>query len=265
MDNNLNARLLVSVIIPTFNRQNFIEDTIYSVINQTYLNWELILVDDGSKDKTIEIIEKFIIDEKRIKFFKRERLPKGANTCRNVGIEKANGKYIIFLDSDDLLNSFCLKQRVAQINKYPKYDLLIFQMICFNSIKNDAKLLWNISSYENDLSRFVKLDSVWHTTGPIWKKKAILNIEGFDEKLSCWQDVDVHISALLNELQYLKFFNFLSIKKNDEAFTPSVSEFATVTREPLGVVGLITPWNDPMVVSVWKLVFMIPIRHQMKL
>ena len=91
---------LVSVIIPTFNSEKYISDTIISVQNQTYKNWEMLLVDDGSTDETQTIITSFLTD-KRIQFYSLEK-NSGTGVARNLGVSKAAGKYISFLDADDL-------------------------------------------------------------------------------------------------------------------------------------------------------------------
>lgn len=90
---------LVSVVVPVYNAEKFIKDTIQTVKNQTYKNWELILVDDCSTDNSVDIINENM--EERIKLVKLE-INSGAAICRNKGIEKAKGRYIVFLDSDDL-------------------------------------------------------------------------------------------------------------------------------------------------------------------
>ena len=102
---------LVSIIIPSFNSETYISETIDSILNQTYPYWEAIVVDDGSSDETCSIVKRYSQNDKRIQLFLRVSTAKGASVCRNIGIEKAIGKYIIFLDSDDLLAPFCLKER----------------------------------------------------------------------------------------------------------------------------------------------------------
>lgn len=92
---------LVSIITPTFNAEKYIRETLQSVINQSYQNWEMILADDASTDNTVVIIEEFAQKDSRIKLF---RLPKnyGNGFARNAALEKASGKYIAYLDADDL-------------------------------------------------------------------------------------------------------------------------------------------------------------------
>jgi glycosyltransferase involved in cell wall biosynthesis len=92
---------LVSIIIPTYNTEKFIRATLQSVQNQTYQNWEMILVDDASIDKTVSVIEEFAKNDSRIKLFKLEK-NSGNGFARNIAVEKAVGKYIAYLDADDL-------------------------------------------------------------------------------------------------------------------------------------------------------------------
>lgn len=91
---------LVSIIMPSFNTAKYIEESIKSVLAQTYTNWELIIVDDCSTDNTDEIVQPFLSDD-RIKYFKNEK-NSGAAVSRNKALREANGKWIAFLDSDDL-------------------------------------------------------------------------------------------------------------------------------------------------------------------
>ena len=94
------GRDLVSIIMPSYNTAQYIADSINSVINQTYENWELIIVDDCSTDNTDEIVNEFLKD-KRIKYFKNEK-NSGAAISRNKALREAKGRWIAFLDSDDL-------------------------------------------------------------------------------------------------------------------------------------------------------------------
>jgi glycosyltransferase involved in cell wall biosynthesis len=107
-----------SIVIPTFNRAHVIEKAIQSVINQTFTDWELIIIDDGSKDNTTAVIGKFKNDKIKYNYQKNTERSK----ARNNGIELAKGKYICFLDSDDEycahhLNSF---YKFIEANAYPK-------------------------------------------------------------------------------------------------------------------------------------------------
>ena len=96
----MSSKDLVSVITACYNSENYILETISSVLNQTYQNWELILVDDCSTDNTISIVKEFIRADKRIKLLQLTK-NSGAAVARNTAIREANGTFIAFLDSDD--------------------------------------------------------------------------------------------------------------------------------------------------------------------
>lgn len=109
---------LVSIIMPTYNCENFIKNSIKSVMDQTYENWELIIIDDCSTDKTVKIIEEYLFD-KRIKFSENYK-NSGAAITRNRAIKKASGKWIAFLDGDDTWKKEKLEKQIKfmQANGY---------------------------------------------------------------------------------------------------------------------------------------------------
>jgi len=111
---------LVSIIIPTFNSEKFISEAILSVQKQSYLNWEIILIDDCSTDATLSIVSKIALNEKRIKHFKLA-VNSGTGVARNAALASAKGKYIAFLDADDLWkpNKLALQLRFMQTNNLP--------------------------------------------------------------------------------------------------------------------------------------------------
>ena len=92
---------LVSVIMPAFNSEDYILESIYSVINQTYVNWELLVIDDKSSDGTVNLVEKNFENEVRIKVLSA-KVNGGPGIARNIGIASAKGRWLAFLDSDDI-------------------------------------------------------------------------------------------------------------------------------------------------------------------
>jgi teichuronic acid biosynthesis glycosyltransferase TuaG len=95
-----NSASVVSIITPTYNSERFISRTILSVINQTYSNWEMIIVDDYSSDNSVDIVNDYIAKDTRIKLIKLP-INSGAGVARNAGIKASSGRFIAFLDSDD--------------------------------------------------------------------------------------------------------------------------------------------------------------------
>ncbi len=192
---------LISIIIPTFNREIFLKEAISSIIAQTYENWELLIIDDGSVDNSKTVVKNFKDD--RIKYFERERLPKGASTCRNIGIQKSTGDYLIFLDSDDLLAHYCLKDRITHFEAQISLDYLVFNGAFFEKKPGDNDVLWNKFTNTDDLTRFYSGDPIWQTTGAIWKRNSIINYKlFFDEKAQSSQDWEFHIKALQKKMIY---------------------------------------------------------------
>jgi glycosyltransferase involved in cell wall biosynthesis len=112
---------LVSIIIPTYNRADLIGETIQSVVDQSYKNWELIVVDDGSEDHTEEVIKKFNISA--ISYYKIEHCGR-LGQVRNIGIKAAKGEYIAFLDSDDIWLPQKLEYQLALLDQYPNASFI---------------------------------------------------------------------------------------------------------------------------------------------
>lgn len=194
----------VSIITPSFNRAYIIGETAESIFNQTYPNWEWVIVDDGSTDNSWEIIQEYAAKDERVKVFKREREPKGACVCRNTAVEKCTGDYLIFLDTDDLLAPYCLEQRVKAIEERQDCDFVIFPMLIFKKKPDDMMILWNVDTDEDDLNRILKGDPICQGTGTIWKKRAFQEIGMWKEDLMLWQDIELHIRSLLWPLKFAK-------------------------------------------------------------
>ena len=135
--------LLISVIIPCYNRANVISKAIESVINQTVNEWELIIVDDGSTENVKEVINPFLKDD-RIKYLYQEN--KGVSTARNYGVNNSQGNFIVFLDSDDFLYQNALSFYYNEITKNPEIHLCFSNYFSENKIKGlntDNKLFRN--------------------------------------------------------------------------------------------------------------------------
>ncbi|GAF64969.1 putative glycosyltransferase [Bacillus sp. TS-2] len=127
-------RPLVSIVTPVFNSEKFIGEMIKSVQQQTYKQWELIMVDDCSTDRSEEIINKIIQEDERIKLISLKE-NKGAAIARNTAIQEARGKYLAFLDSDDLWLPQKLEKQVQFMEKH-KY---VFSFTAYRLIKEDGE------------------------------------------------------------------------------------------------------------------------------
>lgn len=115
----MNNHAKVSVVMPAYNAELFIEDSIRSVIRQTFQEWELIVIDDGSCDDTSRIVSELASTDERIKFYHNDR-NSGASYTRNRAISLATGEWIAFLDSDDLWREDKLEKQVALSEEHPE-------------------------------------------------------------------------------------------------------------------------------------------------
>ncbi len=205
-NNYMERKILVSIIIPVHNRPSLIRDTLFSIQSQTYSYWEAIVIDDNSTDSTIAVVLELSENDKRIKIYKKNRFDQiGANASRNIGLKRSKGKYVIFLDSDDLLSPDCLFNRINAIESMPDLDFVVFQCQLFKKIINDSNVIWNIL-YKNidDLDRFLSLDTPWSIVSPIWKRNVFEKIGFFDCNLLSWHDWELHVRALSSGLKYKK-------------------------------------------------------------
>ncbi len=183
--------------MPSFNKAKYISESVNSVMNQTYTNWELIIVDDCSNDESQELIKSFASKYDNIKaYFNPEN--KGANYCRNFGIENANGSYIVFLDADDLLTIHCIEDRMKMMNENITLDFCVFTMGVFNKKIGDSNMKWKPSS-KIPLNDFLSHQLPWAILQPIWKTDFLRSLGGFNEDFKRMQDVELHTRALLAE------------------------------------------------------------------
>lgn len=140
---------IISIIIPIYNSEKYLEECLNSVTSQSYKNIELVLVDSGSSDKSIDIINKYIEADKRICLYKTDK--KGVSSARNLALEKAKGEYILFVDSDDLLSDSDALRRIIDI--IDSNDVIRYE----NNYLNDNKIDINNSleslknNYKNGL------------------------------------------------------------------------------------------------------------------
>lgn len=119
---------MVSIIIPTYNRAGTLARAIQSVIVQSYSDWELIIIDDGSTDNTEELVKSFIEQDKRIQYISFSE-NKGQAAARNKGIRASDGEYIAFQDSDDCWMPDKLQMQVSMMEEHLEYGLVYGQMV----------------------------------------------------------------------------------------------------------------------------------------
>ena len=137
---------LVSVIIPVYNTEKYIQETIESVLNQTYKTIEIIAVNDGSTDQSLEILEK-LKNKALNKIIIHNQKNQGQTKSRNNGVELANGKFLLFLDSDDKIDPTYIEKCVSLLNQKKTIDL-VYTKTCFFDQKQGE---WNLGKNEKKL------------------------------------------------------------------------------------------------------------------
>ncbi len=195
---------LVSIVVPTRDRAELVQETVASVAAQDYSNWELIVIDDRSSDDTVVTLQEIARSDSRVLVKRREATSPGAPSCRNEGASLARGEYLIFLDSDDLLAPACLSGRLSALHDHSDLDFIVFQTELFQKQPGDQALLWNAHTDENDLDRFLRLDTPWSATGPIYRREYWDKSGGWDRRLVCWQDWELHSRLVASHARYLK-------------------------------------------------------------
>ena len=191
---------LVSVIIPTYNRKNTIMKATKSVLNQTYKNIEVIIVDDASTDGTENLFKENI--DKRVRFY-RYTENKGACYARNYGVEHANGRYIAFQDSDDEW----LDEKIEKQLKYLKQKNADFVFCGMNRTSKNKKFYYPERGFDNNKDAFIQiLDANRASTQTMLMKKEIFETIKFDILFKRFQDWDFALQVAKNgyKMYYLE-------------------------------------------------------------
>lgn len=192
---------LISIIVPIYNTEKYLNRCIDSIINQTYKNLEIVLVDDGSTDKSGVICDDYAKSDSRIKVIHKEN--GGVSSARNVGIDNATGEYIMFVDADDEL---CLNaiEYIMELSKKNNADLICFQMkelediddvnvnIFHKKIYSDIYI--NSSNISNGFFELYSNSNLFSPCNKLYKKSVVKNNNlKFDTKLSLLEDFEFNI------------------------------------------------------------------------
>ncbi|WP_167330294.1 glycosyltransferase family 2 protein [Flavobacterium denitrificans] len=198
--------ILISIIIPTYNRASILNQTLDSVLSQTYSNWECIVVDDGSSDDTEELLAQYCAKDSRFKYFKRPlETPKGGNVCRNLGFELSKGAFVKWLDSDDLLSADLLLSQISAAAKYleEKYVLITSKWNYFSETVDDVKPRIEKTNKNYDsgfslISDFGNFGTFLPSHVYLVRRELIQKSGLWNESLSINQDAEFFTRVLLN-------------------------------------------------------------------
>lgn len=203
---------LISIIVPVYNTENYLEKCLYSLVNQTYKNIEIIIIDDGSPDNSMNIIQKFVLADNRVKVISQKN--QGLSGARNTGMNNANGDYIMFIDSDDWIEIDTCEKAINASEKY-NADVVFWSYIKeFSDLQKDnylfdkTEIIWSEKNI-NQLSRRMvglvgdelanpqSIDNLVTAWGKLYKKSVIGDVRFTDTKIIGTEDALFNIEVFL--------------------------------------------------------------------
>lgn len=178
----------ISIVIPLYNKEQFINGTIQSILRQDFDDFEIVVINDGSKDGSCQVVNS--IKDDRIHLFTQEN--QGVSATRNNGIKKSNGKYVFFLDADDTLSDHALSVLYKAAENNPEADIVVAG---FNYRNNDGKIVRVFKNeelgYLKDPFKSIWLKRLFFRTGNILIRKSFLSdMPLFNEQLTIFEDYD---------------------------------------------------------------------------
>jgi glycosyltransferase involved in cell wall biosynthesis len=189
---------LVSIIVPVYNREELIEKTLHSIKKQSYVNWECILVDDGSYDNTVKIIKEIIEKDSRFRLIQRPlSYIKGANSCRNIGFQASKGDYVNWFDSDDIMHEDFISTKLIAFKNDNTVDLVLSKTV---KVSKDGKVYEDRTHLTNNLLEdYITRKVSWYLPDGMFKRAFLDEKICFDEDLKGGQDNDFYIKALIEK------------------------------------------------------------------
>lgn len=231
-----------TVVIPLFNKEKFVKETIKSVLNQTFKSFELIIVNDGSTDKSLAIVSEF--NDNRITILNQNN--KGVSSARNWGIESSNTNFICFLDADDIWKPNHLEVLHNIILKFPDAKLYCSRYITQISKNKFTKNIFenindNYEGYVDDFFKSSLINRIALTSAVCIKKQVYNELGGFDTNISSGQDLDYWIKIALNNKVAISnkitlVYNYIGSNKSlsktqiDKKQLPNFNQYLTLEK-----------------------------------
>ena len=205
---------LVSIVIPTFNRGHLISETLDSILAQTYINWECIVVDDGSEDDTSVVLYNYVNKDNRIQYHHRpKKYSSGGNGARNYGLDLAKGEYIIFFDSDDLMLAEHIETKLTSILT-SNSDYVIAKTKYFNT-NISLEGYYSFDKYEITLENYIFEKINWLTYDTLIVSELAKKLS-FNEKLKSGQEYNFHSKLVSRSTNALFIDKILTLRRHHE-------------------------------------------------
>ena len=208
-----NENPLVSVITPTFNRSDFLPESIDSVLAQTYQNFQLIIVDDGSTDSTREVVEPYLTDQ-RIKYFYQSN--QGQSVARNKGISESSGEFICFLDSDNAWLPNKLDRSLLEFSRFPQSDIVYGDGILID--EKSAEIGKNtMKRYSGRITHHLLKDNFVSMNTTMTRRKCFDELGSFNESDRVAEDYELWLRLARKNFIFFginKILTFYQVRKN---------------------------------------------------
>jgi len=215
----------ISVIMPVYNQGKFLKQSIDSILNQTFKDFELIIINDGSSDQTSEILKQYVKKDLRVKVFSQKN--QGCTKSLNYGIKQARGEYIARQDADDISLPKRFEKQIEFLNKNKNIGLVgSFAQVIDKQGNKKQKILGQYTQ-NKDLKKYsFWSDRFCHST-IIIRKKLLDKINGYDEHFVCSQDTDLYF-RLMPHTQFANLEEILLLYREHE---DSVSRTKKIKQE----------------------------------
>lgn len=214
---------LISIIIPTYNSGKYLNECLKSIVNQSYKNIEIVIIDDGSTDNSVDIINNYCLNDNRICVYTANN--SGVSSARNIGLQKAKGEYILFVDSDDYLKDDSVIETLA--NNINNYDVIRFNTgILFNNkVIENKKIVYSKNDYHSG-NEFIddvlsnEVDYGWYLwqylyKKELWDKVAFPKGRIFEDTYTIYRTLlNAHNIKTLEDIIYIHRINNDSLTNN---------------------------------------------------
>lgn len=195
----------LAIVIPCWNEEKLLPEMLDCLLKQTFHDWRAFCVDDQSTDSTAEVIKAYKAKDSRIQYVRRDKEPRGGQTCRNIGVELAKGaKYLIFFDADDVVAPYCLEQRVQFMIDHPDLDCGVFPVMAYSEdIHEKEGPVFGVKSFEDDIEAMIGYNVPFDAATNIYRYESLIKSGiKWDDKIKSYQDVDYNIQLVLSGMKY---------------------------------------------------------------
>lgn len=262
---------LITVIVPIYNSAQYIADCVESVLRQTYIDFELLLIDDGSWDDSREICERMCKKDKRVRLICQEH--KGVSSARNMGIENAKGKYLFFLDSDDVIHMLLLEELVNQLQVqnadlavcgFQRVDTRQMNHIIDKMSEHDSRPQWKMIKESMSEKWFhIYLPREMDYVGGLFRRDAIGEIR-FDENLFYGEDTmfkyclmkqQMRVAVTSENWYYYRMHTNNTTRSKEVTEGETLCQFCRIMRDEgykRNIILLAINWENRLTVNMEK-------------